>query len=139
MFIQINELKTAIYQYQVKEIAENDHDVVFMNISAAISEVKSYLAGRYNVDAIFSAAGRDRNPLILELTKNIAVWYIIRPANPDIIYQQAKERYEAAIAWLNNVADGKLNPDLPPKDDDNDGIADGSISWGSESKNNNNY
>lgn len=139
MFIDIEELKSAIYDYQVQEIDESNNDVVLMNISAAVEEARSYLAGRYDVDAIFSAIGADRNPLVLEITKNIAVWYIIRPSNVDLLYKHTKERYDSAIDWLNKVADGKLNPDLPPIPD-SETSAGGGISWGSsEPRNNNSY
>ena len=130
MYITIEELKTALYAYQAQEISEQDDDILLMNISAAIEEVRSYLAGRYDVGKIFAAAGVDRNQLLMELTKNIALWYIIRLSNVDIIYQQAKERYNSAVDWLTKVADGMLNPDLPPKVDEN-GQSGGGVSWGS--------
>ncbi|MDR1023598.1 MAG: DUF1320 domain-containing protein [Prevotellaceae bacterium] len=140
MYISIDELKTALYAYQAQEIANDDSDILLMNIAAAEGEVRSYLAGRYDVNAIFAAQGAERNPLLLELTKNIAVWYIVRLSNVDLIYKHAKERYDAAVDWLNRVADGKLNPDLPPAAAA-DGVPDGSaISWGSsEPRNNNDY
>lgn len=138
MFITIEELKTAIYSYQAQEISEADNDILLQNIEAAVQEASSYLAGRYDVGLIFSATGTGRNQLLLELIKNIAVWYIIRLSNVDMIYRHAKERYDSAVDWLNRVANGKLNPDLPPKKDDT-GTAVGGISWGSYPKNNNDY
>jgi phage gp36-like protein len=139
MYLTINELKTALYAYQAQEISENDDDILLMNIEAAQGEVHSYLAGRYDVDSIFAATGSDRNQLLLELTKNIALWYLLRLSNVDIIYQPAKERYNSAIDWLTKVADGMLNPNLPPKTDDN-GIAEGGVSWGSsETRKDNSY
>ena len=131
MYLTVEELKTAIYAYQAQEISENDNDILLTNLAAAEEEVRSYLAGRYDVAKIFKATGDDRNPLLLELTKNIAVYYIARLSNVDMLYKQVRERYDAAIDWLNRVAGGKLNPDLPPKTDE-DGNPDGSgISWGS--------
>ena len=139
MYLTIEDLKTALYAYQAQEISESDDDILLMNIDAAEGEVRSYLAGRYDVEKIFSAAGTDRNQLLLELTKNIAVWYIVRLSNVDIIYQHAKERYNSAVDWLTKVADGMLNPDLPPKTDEN-GTPGGGVSWGnSEQRNDNAY
>jgi phage gp36-like protein len=139
MYITIEELKTALYAYQAQEIVEADNDILLMNIAAAEAEVRSYLAGAYDVEAIFAAKDADRNPLLMELTKNIAVWYIVRLSNVDLIYQHAKERYDAAIDWLTKVAEGTLTPDLPaaPIDDDPTGSG---VSWGSsEARNNNDY
>ncbi len=137
MYIEPEELKSAIYAYQLSEIVEitedddTNLDIVIMAIDAAVEEIKGYLRpnhqprwkdGRkmYDVDAIFSATGTDRNPLILELTKSIAVWYICRLSNVDIIHEKVRERYDRAIEWLEKVSGtGKyagapaLSPDLP--------------------------
>jgi phage gp36-like protein len=139
MYITIEELKSALYAYQAQEITEADNDILLMNIAAAEAEVRSYLAGLYDVEAIFSAEAAARNALLMELTKNIAVWYIVRLSNVDLIYQHAKERYDAAIDWLTKVADGKVIPDLPaaPISDSPEGSG---VSWGSSgTRNNNDY
>lgn len=131
MYLQTTELKSAIYAYQLSQITESDEDIPLMAIEAAIKEVKSYLSPggqvefkdgrkRYDVEAIFSATGADRDPLILELVKSIAVYWITRLANVDVIHEDIIKRYDRAIAWLEKVtATGKyagqvpLNADLP--------------------------
>jgi phage gp36-like protein len=137
MFIEIAELKSALYAYQLNEIVEiteddtTNEDIVVMAIDAAVEEMKSYLKPnnqsrwidgrrRFDIAAIFGATGAARNPLILELCKSIAVWYVCRLSNVDIIEEKVKERYDRAITWLEKVtgvgkyADGPaLNPDLP--------------------------
>jgi hypothetical protein len=124
MFIQIAELKSAIYQYQVQQITEADNDIIYMAITAAEDEAKSYLRPngkkewqdgrkRYDVTLIFGAVGNARNPLLLEMTKSIAVWYLMRLCNVDMIFDNAKERYDRAIAWLKDVSRGNLTLDLP--------------------------
>lgn len=112
MFITIEELKTVMYTYQVNEITDNDTDIAQMAIDAAVDEMKGYLR-KYDTTAIFAAIGTDRNPLVMELCKSIAAWYLIRLANVDMLYSQIKERYDRAIGWLTKVADGKLFPELP--------------------------
>lgn len=131
MFIQPSELNSAIYEYQLTEITENDEDIVLLAINAAIEEIKSYLnpnnqrhwndgRTKFDTDAIFGATGDDRNPLILQICKTIAVWHIIQLSNVDILHDKAKERYDRAIDWLEKVAGiGKyagapgINPNLP--------------------------
>jgi len=137
MFITSAELKSAIYEYQLNEIVEisagnnTNDDIVQMAIGAAIEEMKSYLSPnqqgrwldgrrRYDVSAIFNATGTGRNALILELCKSMAVYYVCRLSNVDIVEEKVKERYDRAITWLEKVAGvGKyadapaLNPDLP--------------------------
>lgn len=141
MFITADELKSVIYEYQLAEITESDETIPLMAIGAAVEEMKSYLAPgnqvdyrdgrkRYDIAVIFNATGDDRNALILELCKSMALYYACRLANVDIIQEQVKERYDRAIEWLEKVsstgkyADKKpLNADLPvmdPVDIEND-------------------
>ena len=124
-FITTAELKSAIYSYQLDEITENDADIPVMAIDAAVEEMKSYLAPgdqsqyrdgrkRYDVAAIFGATGADRNALVLELCKSMAVYYACRLANVDIIQEQVKERYDRAIEWLEKVSATGKYKDSPP-------------------------
>ena len=119
MFIQAQELKSVIYNHQLQQIVDGDDTIVEMGISAAEQETKSYLSVTYDCDRIFSATGTDRNALIIELVKDIALYKIIRLANVDIIYEHAKERYDRAIEYLDRVASGKLAPNLPLKTSEN--------------------
>ena len=106
MFITKEELQTAIYEYQLADITGMDVDdiAVWHAVAAAVSEASSYLNAKYDIRAIFSAEGDDRHPLLVEHVKSIAVWYIIKRANTDIIFDRAKEYYKAAIDWLKLVA-----------------------------------
>lgn len=118
-YLPIEELKSAIYEYQMDEITEGDDAIALAAIEAAIDEVKSYLTpnnqlgwddGRtvYDVKKIFEATGTSRNALILAHVKTIAKWWIILLSNPDIIYEQVKERYDRSIDYLTKVAAGQV-------------------------------
>lgn len=113
MFIHPSEIKTHLLDYQVDQITGGDESIVISAIDAAIAEVKSYIASRYDVNAIFSKTGNNRSPLIVIHTKNIAVWNLLRLANVDAIYERYHEAYNDSIAYLSKVAEGKLVPDLP--------------------------
>lgn len=121
MFLDITDLGQVIYGYQIEQITEGDDTLVLQAIHAAIEEAQSYLTpnknnidtfdGRmlYDVDAIFNSTGLDRNALILQHTATIAKWHLIQLCNADIIYQQAKERYDRAVSWFMNIAKGIIN------------------------------
>ncbi len=111
-FVTPEELNTVLYNYQLNEIVEQDSDIVLQNIAAAEQETKSYL-NIYDVDTIFSKTGTERDPLLMEIVKNIALWYIIRLSNVDILDTKAKDRYDRAVNWLKGVADGVISPTLP--------------------------
>ena len=131
MFLTYQELKSVLYEYQLDEITETSPDIAEMAINAAVEEMKSYLSPtgqirwrdgrpRYDVAAIFGTSGTDRNALVLELCKSIALYYVCRLANVDIIQEKVQSRYDRAIDWLEKVAGvGKYAnapgraPDLP--------------------------
>lgn len=112
-YITVQEMNTVIYEHVMDDISEQDDATVLQCIDAAVSEIKSYLASRYDVQAIFSASGTQRDPLILENTKVIAVWNLIRLSNSELIYQQWRERYDRVIDYLKQVNAGQITPDLP--------------------------
>jgi len=106
MFLEKSDLGSAIYGYQVDQITEGDDAIVLQAINAAIEEVGGYLSGAslYDVKAIFAATGANRNALIVTHTVTVAKWYIVELCNADVIYEQAKERYDRAVAWLTKLS-----------------------------------
>ena len=131
MFLLKADLNSNIYDYQIDQITEGDDTIIETGIATGIEEVRSYLTpndqhryrdGRvmYDTDAIFNATGNDRNPLILQLTKTVAKWHIVELCNADVVYEQAKERYDRAIKTLNKLADGEITLNSLPKLDPDD-------------------
>lgn len=136
MFLEVSDLKNSIYNYQIDVITEGDNNITLQAIAAAEQEVRSYLAAnnkrewadgrlKYDLEAIFTATGTDRNALLLAHTATIAKWYIVELCNADIIYQIAKDRYDRATGWLKGLAKGTFNldtlPVIEPNPDDENG------------------
>ena len=128
MFISVDELCTSIYEYQLLQIVEENNDIALTAIATAEQEVKSYLMPnnlkvwqdgrpRYDVDTIFDNQGSERNPLLMQHVKTVAVWYVIQLSNPDIIYEHIKERYDRAIDFLKRIAKGEVTLNLPLLDE----------------------
>lgn len=113
MFIQPQELKTHLYDYQVDQITDGDTTIVDTAIDTAVAEVKSYLANRFDVQAIFSQSGNSRHPLIIEHVKVCACHHLLHLANVDALYDRYDQAYQRSIEYLQKVADGALTPDLP--------------------------
>lgn len=127
-FVTKEELKTVAYSYQVSEITEADDDIVLQAIATGVEEVKAYLATakqQYDIAAIFAATGNDRNALILQYTKIVALWHLLILCNVDIIYEHVKDRYDRGINFLKMINKGESAIDLPVKDADGDGEGDG--------------
>lgn len=119
MFLQKDDLKNSIYEYQIDTITDGDDNIVNQAMAAAEDEVKSYLTGNnkrewedgrivYDVDEIMSKTGTDRNALILGHAITIAKWWLVDLCNADMIYEQAKERYDRSIEYLNKLSKGDI-------------------------------
>lgn len=113
MYLKPEELNGSMYAHILNEITRGDTQIILQSIEAAIEEVRSYLRTRYDTAKVFSAEGPERNALILENTKVVTVWNIIKLSNVETIYDMWKERYDRVISYLSKVADGSIAPDLP--------------------------
>ena len=125
MFLNKQDLGSAIYGYQIDQITQDNDDLVENAIAAAISEVQSYLTGNnqrewidgrvvYDTEAIFNKVGNERNALILAHTKTIAKWWLVELCNADVIYEHAENRYKSSIDWLNKLAKGDVTLNTLP-------------------------
>ena len=127
MFIEIVELKTVAYSYQIEEVAEADDDIILAAIATAVSEMQGYLRannkneyndGRivYDVDAVFDATGNSRDALLLQYTKIAALWHLLILCNVDVIYEHIKERYDRVVEYMVKVNKGEVTLALPVKE-----------------------
>lgn len=129
MFLEITDLGTTIYSYQIDQITEGDENIPLQAMASAEEELRSYLAAiewsdgrpRLDIPAILGATGTGRNALLVRMTSTIAKFYIIELCNADIIYETAKERYDRAVTWLRQLARGEIKlttlPETPETDD----------------------
>lgn len=113
MFLKPEELHSSMYAHVIREITEDDEQIVEQAIEEAIEEVRSYLRPRYDTEKIFAAEGSARNALILGNTKVVTVWNIIKLSNAETIYEIWRDRYDRVIKYLEGVAAGSRTPSLP--------------------------
>lgn len=114
MFLTVEDLKTHLREEHTELISRADETIVTAALSGAIAEAKGYLTG-YDTEAIFSAVGDDRDPLLLIFCKDIAVYHLINLCAVGNYYERREKRYEQALAWLKGVQKGDIVPDLPRK------------------------
>lgn len=118
MFIEISELSTVAAEYKLEEITDYDSSIAQQCILAAVKRVRRLLSGRYDVDAIFSTTGEERDAELVEICKNIALWFLVRRCNVDILYNRVKETYDRDMAYLRELKDGSIPSDLPLRETD---------------------
>ena len=113
-FIVLTDYKSSIHDEILDALTRNDDEIVEICEDRAIAEMRSYLSNRYDCDAIFSASGSDRHPLILMMALDIAIFHIFCIHNPQKLSQMRKDRYDRAVEWLKAVANGKANIEGAP-------------------------
>lgn len=119
-FIKTSDYNATIHREILDTITREDCAVVEICEDRAIAEMRSYLSGRYDCDAIFAAQDADRNELILMMAIDITVYHIFCIHNPQKLSQVRVDRYNRAVEWLKAVAAGKISiADAPmlPEDD----------------------
>ncbi len=140
MYLNLNELETHAYEEEITTIIRSDNTIGYACIDMAIELAKSKLMKTYDTDAIFSQTGNNRNPLLLNIIKDIAIWNLIGLANPGIDYEDKKYRYEQAVDWLTAVYKG-MPANLPKTDieTDNDTSTGSSFSFHSNKRRNTHF
>lgn len=118
-FITADDYSASIRLELIEKALRGEDSILESVEDQAIAEMKSYLAGRYDVDAIFSATGDDRHALVLMIAKDIAIYHLCS-IREGLMTQIRIDRYEHAIKWLEGVQKGELAveglPRLPEED-----------------------
>lgn len=135
MFLNIDELKTVVLREVVDLITTSDDTIVNQIIAESIDLMKSYLNNYYDATAVFDQTGEDRSLIVLKYLKDIVVFEIYIRRTRDF-NEVAKIRYDEAMLWLDKVAKGQINVDLPTNDsgDENGGGSDGYLHLGDKGK-----
>lgn len=108
-FIQTSDYNASIHREIIETITRGDDEVVEICEDRAVDEMRSYLSGRYDCDAIFAARGDERNSLILMMAIDITIYHIFSIHNPQKLSQVRVDRYNRAVEWLKAVAAGKIS------------------------------
>ncbi|MRI64539.1 DUF1320 domain-containing protein [Ornithobacterium rhinotracheale] len=120
MFLNIEELKTVATREVIDLITNSDDSIVNEIIAESIDLMKSYLFRYYNASAVFEKQGEERSKVLLKYLKDIVIHevYIRRTKKMNEV---AKIRYDEAMLWLEKIAKGDIEADLPKKMEDTNG------------------
>lgn len=135
MVLTEDDYKVVIGESGYKAISQVDENKVRKAEREAQEEMAGYLRPKYDVNAIFSAEGEQRNPLIVMYLCDIALYYLSASLPQKMGSEIRKERYDLAIKWLEGVQAGRVVPDLPlPVDENGDTVAVGTVIFKSNKK-----
>lgn len=108
-FIQPTDYDASMHQEILNSITRGDSTIIEMCEERTLSQMRGYLAGRYDCDMIFSRQGDERHPLILMYAIDISLYHLMSVHNPAKMTQIRKDRYDEAITYLSGVARGKVS------------------------------
>jgi phage gp36-like protein len=105
MFITRNDLNKNLYTEIIDAITQLDEKREEYGIRAAEEKVKSYLAGKYDLDFIFSKTGDERNYMVVDTVANIALYIIadVLETMPVTI----QNAYDNSVEYLKDLQAGK--------------------------------
>jgi len=117
-FIIKEELKTVGVPAVIEKAINENDDIVLDIIDETEDVMRSYLSGRFNVDAVFNAVAGDRSGVVVKHFKKIVIDEIYKRKTGGL-NEVTQLGYDEAMTWLEGVASGKINAgDLPPKDEE---------------------
>ena len=132
MFLEYTDYRVVAGEAAFKTISQAEPEVVMQAEREAVEEICGYLRPKYDVEAIFSAEGTSRNSHVVMICADIALYHMVASQPQRLGYEIRETRYKRAVKWLEDVAAGKIVPDLPAAGesapDDGSGEA---LSWGS--------
>lgn len=114
-FISKADFDATVHREILDAITRQDETAIEICTERAISEMRCYLSGRYDCDAVFSASGTGRNQLVLMMLTDIAIYHLFCIHNPMKLSAMRKDRYERAVEWLKAVRRGDISVDGLPQ------------------------
>lgn len=132
MFLEYADYRVVAGEAAFKAITQAQPELVEQAEREAVEEISGYLRPKYDTEAVFAAVGEERNAQVVMVAADMALYHMVASQPQRMGYEIRETRYRRAVKWLEDVAAGKVVPDLPTC---NDGGADAgggpAVSWGS--------
>lgn len=127
MFLSDDDFRVVIGDAALRALSQLSAENRDNAVAIAVDEISSYLRPDYDVAAIFSAVGPDRNRMIVTCAVDIALYHLTAAMPQKLGSEVRKERYERAIRWLEGVQAGKIVPELPRAEADQSGAGSSTV------------
>lgn len=132
-FLTDTDYHAQIRPEQLDRLIENNQSLRLDAEGKAISQAKSRLRVRYNVDEIFLKTGTDRHQELVMYVVDLSLYHLHSRNAPGQVPANRAQRYQDALDWLGKVAEGSWDAGLPTVGDlDGNGVDDKNVvQWGS--------
>lgn len=124
IFLEDGDLESSIISQFLNERGAEQPTTILETIEKKkIATIKTKLKGRFDIDAIFSAEGDDRNYYILDLLIKLVLYDFIRRNASRKVPKDYKDDYDATMKTLEKIKAGTEVPDgLPPITNDSNEV-----------------
>ena len=99
----------------------------------AISELDP-LKAKFNLDALLSAGGTERHPVLIRILVHITAYYLYNTVPDDEIPQRIVDNWKKELQLIKDLASGKASSTLEVKANEITGELVTSFRWGSNKK-----
>lgn len=113
MFLQEDDYRVVCAPADLDILSQSSEAIRQQAERTAIEEVSGYVRSRFDIAEAYAATGADRNPLLVQLTVSIALYYLGMWL-PSFMGNDTREAlYNNAVARLRDIQKGAFTPDFP--------------------------
>ena len=122
MFLTNDDYRVVTCPSDLEIICQSSEEIRQQAERTAMEEVAGYVRTRYDIDTAYSRTDSERNPLLVQLTVSIALWWLGQWLPGMMGGEMRQTLYDNAIARLKDIQKGNFTPDFPeyPADGDPD-------------------
>ena len=113
MFLTNDDYRVVTCPSDLEIICQSSEEIRQQAERTAMEEVAGYVRTRYDIDTAYSRTGSERNPLLVQLTVSIALWWLGQWLPGMMGGEMRQTLYDNAIARLKDIQKGNFTPDFP--------------------------
>lgn len=138
MFLTEDDYRVVTCPSDLAIICQSSEEIRQQAERTAMEEVAGYVRTRYDIDAAYAKTDIQRNPLLVQLTVSIALWWLGQWLPGMMGGEMRQTLYDNAISRLKDIQKGNFTPEFPeyPEEGDPDtGMVGNPMRYGSMKKN----
>lgn len=113
MFLTNDDYRVVTCPSDLEIICQSSEEIRQQAERTAMEEVAGYVRTRYDIDTAYSRTDSGRNPLLVQLTVSIALWWLGQWLPGMMGGEMRQTLYDNAIARLKDIQKGNFTPDFP--------------------------
>ncbi len=120
MFLTVDDYRVVTCPPDLEIICQSSEEIRQQAERTAMEEVAGYVRTRYDIDTAYAQTDIQRNPLLVQLTVCIALWWLGQWLPGMLGGEMRQTLYDNAISRLKDIQKGNFTPDFPEYPADGD-------------------